>query len=113
MKKTLLFCILISVTLLGSQTAHCQSVDEFTEQFEEEYEALKPRESSSVGADYVFRQTALAAKYTTKILNLLYHQNQEFLAKYDEILNKYDEIIQQNNEIIKLLSELGEKDKME
>ena len=111
MKKILLFCILISVTLLGSQTAPCQSIDEFSEQFEEEYDALKPRESSSVGSDYVFRQTALATKYATEILNRLYHQNQEFLAKYDEILTKYDEIIQQNNEIIKLLSELGEKNK--
>jgi len=111
MKKTLVISILVSLIMFCAQTAFSQSIDELTEQFDEEYEALKPpSKSSSVRSDYMFHQTALATMYTSKMLKLMYEQNQEILSKYDEILQKYDEMIQQNNEIIKLLSELGKKE---
>jgi len=111
MKKTLVISILVSLIMFCAQTAFSQSIDELTEQFEKEIESNKPpSETSSVGTDYIYKQTALATMYTTKMLKLMYEQNQEILSKYDEILQKYDEMIQQNNEIIKLLSELVKKD---
>ena len=102
--------MIVTFTMFFADTALCQSMDELSNEFNEEYEAVKPPSaSSSVRTDYVFRQTAIATKHTAKILELMYGQNQEIMAKYDELLQKVDEIIQQNNEIIKALSELGKK----
>lgn len=111
MKKILLIIILFIQVVLFSQTAPGESIDEIVDQYNKEYEALKPvSDSSSVRTDYVFEQTALATQQTTKMLKLIYEQNREMISKYDDALNKYDEIIRQNNEIIKLLSENDSKD---
>ena len=114
MKKILFIYTLFSLVILCAQAAPCQSIDELSEQFDQEYEAVKPPSaSSSVGTDYIFQQTALSTRHTVRILELMHGQNQEILSKYDEIIQKYDEIIRQNNEIIKILSELGKKEEKE
>ena len=105
MKKILITVILILQVVLLSQTTIGESLDEIDEQYNREYEALKPTSnSSSVKTDYLFEQTALSTMQTTKLLKLICEQNKEMISKYDEALSKYDEIIRQNNEIIKLLS---------
>jgi len=111
MKKVLLAVILFLQVISISGIAPGQTIDEINKQYNREYEALKPPSgSSSVGTDYVFEQTALSTRQTTKLLELIYEQNREMLSKYDQVLDKYDEIISQNNEIIKLLSKGAEKD---
>jgi hypothetical protein len=115
MKKFLLIAsVLFLQFVLISQVSHSASMDELTEQYNKQYESLKPPSNySSVRSDYIFEQTALSTQQTAKILELIYEQNRQMLSKYDEILNKYDEIIRQNNEIIKLLSKNGAKEKDE
>jgi len=105
MRKITLAIILFFQVISIPGFAKGQSIDEISEQYNSDYEALKPPSgSSSVRTDYVFEQTALSTRQTTKLLELIYEQNKEILARYDEALNKYDEIINQNKEIIKLLS---------
>lgn len=105
MKKILLAVILCMQIISIPGFVPAQSIGEINEQYNRDYEALEPPSgSSSVGTDYVFEQTALSTRQTTKLLELIYEQNREMLSKYDQVLNKYDEIISQNNEIIKLLS---------
>jgi hypothetical protein len=111
MKIIFLIVGISAVLILCPKFSQCASMDELTEQYNKQYEALKPTSTySSVRSDYVFEQTALATQQTTKILELIYEQNREMLSKYDETLYKFDEIIRQNNEIIKLLSKNGSKD---
>jgi hypothetical protein len=111
--KKILFIIVVLFTLFipPAQSGYSASMDELTDQYNKQYDALKPPSNySSVRSDYVFEQTALSTQQTTKILELIYEQNRQMLSRYDEMLNKYDEIIKQNNEIIKLLSKNGSKD---
>jgi hypothetical protein len=111
MKKILLIVIIFLQVMLLSQMTFGESLDEINDQYNKEYEALKPPSgSSSVRTDYVFEQTALSTMQTTRLLKLIYEQNREILSRYDNALNKYDEIIRQNNEIIKLLSKDVSKD---
>jgi len=111
MKRIYLTAALFLQVMLFSQLSLAESIDEINNQYNKEYEAIKPPSStSSVRTDYLFEQTALSTLQTTKILKLIYEQNREILSKYDEALNKYDEIIRQNNEIIKLLSKDASKD---
>jgi len=110
MKKILLISVFLQV-MLFSQLTLGESIDEINDQYNKEYEAIRPSSGSrSVGTDYLFEQTALSTLQTTKVLKLIYEQNREILSKYDDALNKYDEIIRQNNEIIKLLSKDVSKD---
>ncbi len=112
MKKIAVITTIISLTLFCHPNAFSESMDEIEDQFSKEYEALKPpSESSSVRTDYKFDQTALATLYTTKMLRLMYNQNQQIISKYDDILQKYDKMIQQNEEVIKLLSDLAKQRK--
>jgi len=105
MKKILLINIFFLLVTVPPQIALGQSIEEIDEQYNRNYEALKPpSDSSSVRTDYVFEQTALSTMQTTKLLKMIYEQNREMLAKYDGVLEKFDEVIRQNNEIIKLLS---------
>jgi len=113
MKTIYLIAGVFALFILCPRFSHGASMDELTEQYNKQYEALKPPSNySSVRSDYVFEQTALATQQTTKILELIYEQNREMLSKYEETLNKFDEIIRQNNEIIKLLSKNGSKDEV-
>ncbi len=105
MKKVLLIYIIFQLFMASPQITLGQSIDEINEQYNKDYEALKPpSNSSSVRTDYVFEQTALSTMQTAKLLKMIYEQNREMLSKYDGVLEKFDEIIRQNNEIIKLLS---------
>lgn len=114
MKKILLKVIICSLVILSSQFAQGQSFDEINEEYDKNYDAIKPpSDSSSVGTDYLFERTALSTMQITRILKLIYEQNREMLSKYDKVINKYDEIIRQNNEIIKLLTKDGSKDESE
>jgi hypothetical protein len=113
MKAIFLIVGISAFLILCPKYSHCASMDELSEQYNKQYEALKPPAYSSVRSDYVFEQTALATQQTTKILELIYEQNREMLSKYEETLNKFNEIIRQNNEIIKLLSKNGAKDELE
>ena len=111
-KALLLIGLLVLLMSGSSPVVYSESMDELVESFDREYEAMKPRPNSSVNADYKLAQTALGSLYTTRALNLLYKQNQEMLAKYDEILQKHREVIDQNKEIIRLLliiSKAGEE----
>jgi hypothetical protein len=111
MKKLIMIGILFLQVILCPQLSLGASMDDLNEQYNKQYEALKPPSgSSSVGVDYVFEQTALSTLQTTRILEHIYEQNREMLSKYDDALNKFDEIIRQNNEIIKLLSKNGSKE---
>jgi hypothetical protein len=112
MKKILIMIILVSLMMLNHRFAFCDPIDDLSDQFTKEYEALKPPESSSVRTDYKFEQTALATFYTIKVLKLMYEQNQHVVSKYDEMLQRYDKLIEQNEEIIKILSRM-EKQKTE
>ena len=110
MKKIFITSIIACLIILCAQAAPSQSIDELTDEFRQEYDAIKPPSaSSSVGSDYIFHQTALSTNHTVRILELMYGQNQELLSRYDEMIQKYDEIIRQNNEIIKLLTESTKK----
>ena len=114
MKKILLAVILFLQVISIPRFAPGQAIDEINEQYNKDYEALKPpSESSSVRTDYVFEQTALSTRQTTRLLELIYEQNREMLSKYDQVLSKYDDIIRQNNEIIKLLSKDASRDESE
>jgi hypothetical protein len=111
MKTIFLTVGILALFILCPKFSHGASMDELTEQYNKQYEALKPPSTySSVRSDYVFEQTALATQQTTKILELIYEQNREMISKYEAALNKFDEIIRQNSEIIKLLSKNGSKD---
>jgi hypothetical protein len=85
-------------------------MDELIEKFGQEYEDLKPpSQFSSIKTDYKIGQAALGSFYTAKSISLLYGQNREVLAKYDDMISKYDEIIEQNKEIIRILSVIAKK----
>jgi hypothetical protein len=111
MKRILLIYVFFLLVIASPQITLGQSIDEIDEQYNKDYEAMKPPSgSSSVRTDYVFEQTALSTMQTTKLLKLIYEQNREMLSKYDSVLDKFDEIIRQNNELIKLLSKDVSKD---
>jgi hypothetical protein len=113
MRKIFMIAALFAQVVLCPQMSHGESMEELTDQYNKNYESLKPPSKySSVGSDYVFEQTALSTMQTAKILELIYQQNREMLSRYEDALNKFDEIIRQNNEIIKLLSKNGSKDEV-
>lgn len=108
--KKIIIPILILLSLYFPQSVLCEPIDELTDQFAKEYEALKPpSETSSVRTDYKFEQTALATFYTIKVLELMYDQIQQIVSKYDEVVQRYDKIIQQNDEIIKILTKIEKR----
>ncbi len=105
-KRMVTMAALFSLALFLPNPGWCESVDEIFDQFDQEFKSLVPRKGSSVDTDYKFSQTALATFYSTKVLSLIYRQNQDMYTKYDEILSKYDRIIEQNERIIELLTTL-------
>lgn len=111
MKKAIfvILCVVATAVFLPTPWAHCQSADEVFEQLGQKYNSLKPPEGSSVGSDYMLKQTALASFYTAKMLSLISRQNQEMISRYDEVSKKYDRMITQNEKIIELLTALTKK----
>ena len=114
MKKIYVMVVIFLMVMLFSQLTLGESIDEIDDQYNKNYEAVKPpSNSSSVRTDYLLEQTALSTQQTVKILKLIYEQNKEMLSKYDDAMNKYNEIIRQNNEIIKILSKDVSSDESE
>jgi hypothetical protein len=111
---SLVFLLVLMGVHLSGDPGVCDPADELLDQFGKEYEAAKPPlPQSSVNADYKLGQAALGAYYTTKTLGLLYKQNGELMAKYDQMIQKYDKLIEQNKEVIRLLSILAKKEQKE
>jgi hypothetical protein len=115
MKKCTFFFCFICVLFFFTGAVRSDPLSDLMDQFTKEYDATKPPSPySSVDSDYKIKQAALGSIYTTRTLGLLYRQNEQLIAKYDEMLRKYDQMIEQNKQIIDLLSELangGRKDK--
>ncbi len=108
MKKMVFLVGLCVVLFGGGQVLAGDPLEELLEEFNKQYEAIKPpSQFSSVGSDYKLGQAALGTLYTTKAIGLLYKQNREILEKYNEMLRKYDKVIEQNREIIKILSQIA------
>ena len=103
LKPIIILLFAAAAVLPLAAAAHADSMEALVDQFNQDFEALKPEPHSSVNSDYVFRQTALGSLYMTRALGMLYEQNREFLDKYEEVSAKYDQIIEQNQEIIRLL----------
>jgi hypothetical protein len=104
-------CLIMLLVPVSASVVYAQSMDELVESFDREYEAMVPPPNSSVNADYKLGQAALGSRYTTKALNLLYQQNQEMVAKYDQVIEKYDKMVEQNEEIIRLLTVIAKSGK--
>jgi hypothetical protein len=103
--KKIFIAVIFCLIVLFSQLSPGESINEVDDQYNKQYDALKPSStSSSVRTDYIFERIDLSTMQSAKVLRLIYEQNQEMLARYEDTLKKYDEIIRQNNEIIKLLS---------
>jgi hypothetical protein len=110
MRKRSVVRLIIFLLSVSPAIAFCDPMDDLLGQFEQEYQAAEPRSQySSVKSDYKIGQTALGAFYTTKMLSLLYKQNEEALAKYNEMIEKYDQIVEQNRQIIRILSLMVEQ----
>lgn len=104
--------ILLAVLLIAGvwpDSVAADPMDELTEQFASEYDALIPPPNSSVGTDYPIRQVALGAFYTNQSLRLLYEQNQSLIDRQQELVEKYDRIIELNERIVVLLTRIAEK----
>ena len=89
--------------------ANADPMQELIETLGNEYEALMPPPSGSVGTDYPVRQAALGSLYTTRSLGLIYYQNQEMLVRQEALLGRYDRVIEQNRQIIRLLKIISER----
>ena len=112
MRKTLFFLAIILMALGGISVMAADPLEELMENFDKDYNAIKPpSEYSSVNSDYKLGQAALGTMYTTRAIGLLYRQNQQLLEKYEEMLQKYDKVIEQNREIIRLLSSIVKNQK--
>ena len=98
-----LLFLFLSLYLMISQ-ASGESMEEMINQFEREFEAVKPAPNSSINSDYKIEQAALGTLYTTRAIHMLFEQNKEMVLKYDEMLVKYNEMLLQNKEIIRLLT---------
>jgi Tfp pilus assembly protein PilN len=103
MKKSIIiiFLVLLSLPFIP---APADSSD-ISGTFLQEYNALTPREYSSVQSDYLFEQIALGSRYTILLLDQIKTRTDTGNDKIEKILEKLDTLIQQNQEIIKLLSD--------
>ena len=107
--KTRLFSFTVVCLLAMLPVVHADPMQELIETLGNEYEALMPPPSGSVGTDYPLRQAALGALYTTRSLGLIYYQNQAMLARQEALLGRYDQVIEQNRQIIRLLRVISER----
>jgi hypothetical protein len=110
MKKLVILQVILAVLFVLPGYGNCDPLEDLMAQFGKEYNAEKPPSPySSINSDYRLNQTALSSLYTTKVLGLVYRQNQQLIDKYDEMIQKYDRIIDQNDRIIELLSVIARK----
>lgn len=87
------------------------SASETSDRFSEKFDALAPRENSSVQSDYLFEQISLGSKYTILMLEEIKGQQAEFNGKMDTLIEKFDVLIEQNKKIIELLEKKDPKEK--
>lgn len=79
-----------------------------SESFSQKYEALKPRENSSVQSDYLFEQISLGSEYTVILLDELNLKSMLLDQKADSIIERLDKMIEQQQRIIELLEKQGD-----
>ena len=89
---------------------HIGSASETSDRFSEKFDALAPRENSSVQSDYLFEQISLGSKYTILMLEEINGQQAEYNGKMDTLIEKFDVLIEQNKKIIQLLEKNTPKD---
>lgn len=109
MPKSCLCVVCIVMIALMPVMARADEMQELLDSFRQQYSSLTPRPGSSVNSDYVFRQTALGAYYTTGALALLHDQNAEMLQNQEALLERFDRLLRQNQEILLLLRGLQPK----
>ena len=107
--KTRYLCLAIVSLLTILPLAVADPMRELIETLGNEYEALMPPPSGSIGTDYPSRQAALGSLYTARSIGLIYYQNKEMLSQQDALLRRYDQVIQQNRQIINLLRSISER----
>ncbi len=107
--KTRYLCFTLIFLLTVISAAHSDPMQELIQTLGDEYEALMPPPSGSVGTDYPARQSALGSLYTARSIGLIYYQNQEMLARQEALLSRYDQVIEQNRQIIKLLKIISDR----
>jgi len=101
--------ILISAFLpAAGRTVSAQSMDGLVNQYQKEYEEVKPRPGSSVGTDYKLDQIAMGALYTVRSLSMLHDQNGQIIQNQQALMERHDRIIRQNEELVRLLRRLVE-----
>jgi len=76
---------------------------EISDTFSDKYQALMPRENSSVHSDYLFEQISLGSRYTVMMLDQIKDTNTDFSQKTDQVIERLDILIEQNKAIIELL----------
>lgn len=108
MKKMLfvLLCMLSLGFVARSTPAQSpsQSPEEIFEQFNYQFQAVRPPPGSSINVDYKLDQNAIASYYAVRMLTIISRQNQEMLSRYEELSRKYDQMIKQNDRVILLLT---------
>ncbi len=107
--KTRYLCLTIVSLLIMLPLAVADPMQELMETLGNEYEALIPPPSGSIGTDYPSRQAALGSLYTTRSIGLIYYQNKEMLSQQEALLRRYDQVLQQNRQIINLLKTISER----
>lgn len=101
--------VLVSALLLATGgTVFAQSMDGLVNQYQKEYEEVKPRPGSSVGTDYKLDQIAMGALYTVRSLSMLHDQNGQIIQNQQALMERYDRMIRQNDEVVRLLRRLVE-----
>jgi hypothetical protein len=101
--------ILVSALLLATGgTVFAQSMDGLVNQYQKEYEEVKPRPGSSVGTDYKLDQIAMGALYTVRSLSMIHDQNGQIIQNQQALMDRYDRMIRQNEEVVRLLRRLVE-----
>lgn len=86
--------------------ALAQSMGGLVDQYQKEYQEVKPRPGSSVGTDYKLDQIAMGALYTVRSLSMLHDQNDQIIQNQRALMDRYDRMIRQSDEVVRLLRRL-------
>jgi hypothetical protein len=98
---------LISALPMGAGApALAQSMGGLVDQYQKEYQEVKPRPGSSVGTDYKLDQIAMGALYTVRSLSMLHDQNDQIIQNQRALMDRYDRMIRQSDEVVRLLRRL-------
>ncbi|MFP4032675.1 MAG: hypothetical protein ACLFRG_08755 [Desulfococcaceae bacterium] len=102
------FILAVALLLAAGGTVSAQSMDGLVNQYQKEYEEVKPRPGSSVGTDYKLDQIAMGALYTVRSLSMLHDQNGQIIQNQQALMERHDRMIRQNDEMVRLLRRLVE-----